>query len=98
MVQAWLMANMLSNSADPTAAARAVVEKLMDYEGTTEHAHHFMIDKCRDAGLNVVAIEGDQSLQEDVLSVHHSFIATFAQKPVLKVIQNAAGATWAINT
>jgi hypothetical protein len=98
MVQSWLSANMLAGSADPKKASISVVEKLMDYEGTTEHSHHFMIDKCRDVGLSVVAFEDDQALQEDVLSVHHSFVATFAHKPLVKIIQNAGGSTWAINT
>lgn len=97
MVQAWLSANMLKDQPDPQAAAQSVVTKLMDYQGTTEHAHHFMIDKCREIGLNVRAFEDDQALQEDILSVHHAFIATFAHRPVLKIIQNANGSNWVIN-
>ncbi|OPH84242.1 hypothetical protein B2M20_02930 [Nitrobacter vulgaris] len=68
----------------------------MDYEGTTEHSHHFLLDKCREIGLNVTAIEDDQSLQEDILSVHHAFVATFARTSAIKVIQNATGANWTV--
>jgi ClpP class serine protease len=81
MVTTWLKNNMLSGKADPDKAAKETVKKLMDYMGTSEHSHHFLIDRCREIGLNVTAIEDDQALQEDVLSVHHSFIATFSQTP-----------------
>lgn len=94
MIEEWLAANMFSAEADPKAAAEATVGHFMNYRGTTDHAHHFLIDKCRDMGLKVVAIEDDQELQEDILSVHHSFVASFARTGAIKIIQNAAGATW----
>lgn len=94
MVAAWLAANMLSGESNPADAANTTVGHFMDYRGTTEHAHHFLIDKCHDMGLKVMAIEDDQGLQEDILSVHHSFVASFARTNAIKIIQNAAGATW----
>lgn len=97
MVHGWLRDNMLRDQSDPDSAAKSVVAKLMDYEGTTEHSHHFLIDKCREIGLNVRAFEEDQSLQEDILSVHHAFVATFAKRPVIKLIENANGALWSVN-
>ena len=96
MVSAWLRGNMLAGLDNPTAAAKTIVDSLMDYKGTTEHGHHFLIDKCRDIGLSVVGIEDDQGLQEDILSAHHAFVATFAKTQAIKVIQNAAGATWTV--
>ncbi|SFK28844.1 hypothetical protein SAMN04488498_104309 [Mesorhizobium albiziae] len=97
MVASWLEANMVKGHENPRAQAKAIVDKLMDYQGTTEHSHHFLIDNCKAIGLNVKAFEDDQDIQEDVLSVHHSFVATFAQKPVIKILQNASGLKWAIN-
>lgn len=94
MVAEWLAANMLAAETDPAAAAKATVGHFMNYRGTTDHAHHFLIDKCRDMGIKVVAIEDNQELQEDILSVHHSFIASFARTNAIKIIQNVAGATW----
>lgn len=98
MVTAWLAGNMLAGEVDPTSAAKTTVGHFMDYRGTTEHAHHFLIDKCRDMGLKVVPMESDQGLQEDVLSVHHAFVASFARTNAIKIIQNAAGATWSPST
>jgi hypothetical protein len=97
MVTAWLRGNMLADVADPAAAADYTMRKLMDYMGTTEHTHHFLIDKCKEIGLKVAAIEDDQELQEDILSVHHAFVATFAKTNSLKVIESATGATWVVD-
>ncbi len=97
MVTAWLSNNMLVNEVDPKRKATSIIDSLMDYMGTTEHAHHFLVDKCRDMGLKVRTIEDDQELQEDILSVHHSFVATFTRTKSIKVIQNANGANWIID-
>ncbi|PVE48130.1 serine protease [Pararhodobacter aggregans] len=94
MVCEWLATNMLSEEENPSVAANATVANLMNYLGTTDHAHHFLIDKCKEMGLKVLAIEDNQELQEDILSVHHSFIASFARTNAIKIIQNAHGATW----
>jgi hypothetical protein len=96
MVAAWLRSNMLSGRPKASELARSIINSLMDYKGTTEHGHHFLIDKCRAIGLNVRPIEDDQDLQEDILSVHHAFVATFANTPTIKIIQNAFGATWTV--
>jgi hypothetical protein len=96
MVTAWLSENMLSAENDPKSRAQQIVSSLMDYKGTTEHGHHFLIDKCREIGLEIKSIEDDQRLQEDILSVHHAFVATFAKTNAIKLIQNANGATWTV--
>lgn len=96
MVTGWLAANMLATEHDPAAAAESTVKQLMDYRGTTEHGHHFMLDKCRAMGLKVRSLEDDQELQEDVLSVHHTYVATFARTNTIKLIENANGANWVI--
>jgi len=96
MVSAWLRQNMLAGGNDPAAEAKALVDRLMDYSGTTEHGHHFLIDKCQEIGLRVSALEDDQQLQEHVLSVHHVFGATFAKTSALKLIQNAGNGIWTV--
>lgn len=94
MVKAWLEANMLKGESDARAAAEQVISGLMNYKETTEHGHHFLIDKCREIGLRVEAIERDQQFQEDVLSVHHAFMASFGRSDALKLIDNSTGGTW----
>ncbi|WP_037389899.1 SDH family Clp fold serine proteinase [Sinorhizobium americanum] len=97
MVAAWLKSNMLRGEEKATEKAKAIVSGLMDYKGTTEHSHHFLIDKCRAIGLHVLALEDDQDLQEAVLSVHHSYVATFARTNAIKIIENAIGANWTVS-
>ncbi|WP_417269050.1 SDH family Clp fold serine proteinase [Celeribacter sp.] len=96
MVKGWLAAGMFKDFTDPESTADAAISALMDYEGTAEHSHHFLIDHCRDIGLNVSALEDDQKLQEDVLSVHHAFVATFARMNAIKIVQNANGGIWTV--
>jgi hypothetical protein len=69
----------------------------MDYSGTTEHSHHFLIDKCMEIGLNIEAIEADQELQERILSVHHCYMASFARSAAIKIIDNSNGQTWIVD-
>lgn len=97
MVAAWLKSNMLKGEEKAAEKAKAIVSGLMDYKGTTEHSHHFLIDKCRAIGLKVFALEDDQDLQEAVLSVHHSYVATFARTNAIKIIENAIGANWSVS-
>lgn len=96
MVAGWLQRNMLREANSPKVEAERIVAALMDYEGTSAHGHHFLIDKCIDIGLNVYPLESDQHLQEAVLSVHHSYMATFHQTRAIKLIENSAGASWSV--
>ncbi|WP_407523711.1 SDH family Clp fold serine proteinase [Methylobacterium oryzisoli] len=96
MVKGWLAGNMFAHLEDPEAAAEAAVGGLMSYSENTEHGEHYLIDKCRTIGLNVVAVEDDQELQENLLSVHHSYMATFARTQAVKLIENSAGNAWVI--
>lgn len=96
MVKGWLQANMLSKDASAEDSAEHVVAALMNYSGTSGHGEHYLIDKCRAIGLNVAALEDDQDLQEAVLSVHHSYMATFTRSQVVKLIENSEGKTWVV--
>lgn len=98
LVRKWLAENMFAGRPSPSDEAEKTVAKLMDYRGTTEHGHHFMVDTCRSMGISVAAIEDDQDLQEDILSVHHAFVATFAMTKALKLIENGDGANWIVSS
>jgi len=95
MVKDWLSENMLL---DCNGDAEKVVSELMNYIGTSEHSQHFLIDKCISIGLKVKALEADQNYQEAVLSVHHSFMASFEDTDALKIIDNSRGGTWSVSS
>lgn len=97
MVADWLQKGMLSDAANPRDAADAAVKHLMDYGGTSAHAHHFLIDKCKAIGLKILALESDEELQDAVLSVHHAFMATFGREKVIKIVENSIGNIWAVS-
>lgn len=94
MVTDWLRENMLAGSPDPAGSATAIVDELMNYKGQTEHGQHFLAAKCRQIGLNITELEADQAVQEDVLSVHHAYVASFARTKSIKIIENAIGGNW----
>jgi hypothetical protein len=55
------------------------------------HGRPLGIELAREHGLTVVALEDDQRLQELVLSVFHSAMATFLKTPCVKIIENHEG-------
>lgn len=96
MVRDWLKSNMFADQPEPESLANRVMDELMNYEGTSDHSHHFLADKCRDIGLTIASIEDDQDFQEDVLSVHHAFMASFERTDALKIIDNSQEGTWSV--
>lgn len=96
MIVGWLANNMFKDEVNPNDMAEKVAAELMNYSETSEHGHHFLFDYCQQIGLNVKAIEENQDLQELVLSVHHSYMATFARSDCLKQIDNSDGKSWSI--
>lgn len=58
------------------------------------HSRHFTYDFCESLGLRVEELEADQSLQELVLSVHHSFVITIDATVATKLIENQNGARY----
>jgi hypothetical protein len=55
------------------------------------HSRHFPADFCKEIGLSVEMLENDQTLQERVLSVHHSYIITLEITSATKIIENHLG-------
>ena len=91
MTAAWLLSGMLSGVDDAATVADRVLTELADHAITLSHARHLSFDRCAEIGLNVVALEGDQALQDAVLSVHHAFIQTLSGTSAFKIIENHHG-------
>ena len=88
LTEQWLDKYMLTgnNKAD---IAKRIVGQLN--ANNKSHSRHFSYEFCKNLGLNVFALEDDQVLQENVLSVHHSFIITFDVTKATKIIENQNG-------
>jgi ATP-dependent protease ClpP protease subunit len=76
------------------AKAKRIVDKLSDYSGNKAHDRHIDADECERIGLTVERIEADAALQDLILTVHHCYMHSTANTPVIKVIENHQGAAW----
>lgn len=68
-----------------------IVNELSDHALTKSHARHLSFKKCQEIGLDVVALEDDQEIQNAVLSVHHACIHTLSSTASFKIIENQNG-------
>ncbi|MCE2560044.1 MAG: S49 family peptidase [Acidobacteria bacterium] len=93
MTAEWLRAGMFENQEKAAADEKIerILKELGDHALTKSHARHLSIQRCRDIGLKVAALEDDQELQEAVLSVHHACMLTFSATPAIKLIENDRG-------
>lgn len=91
MVQEWLETCMFESRSDPTADARKVVREFGDHALTLSHSRHVSIDMARKAGVEIIALETDQKLQDAVLSVHHANILTLTATNAIKLVENQKG-------
>ena len=71
-----------------------VVKKLTDNEITKSHNRQLSLKKCKEIGLKVLALEDDDELQDQVLSVHHSVMIMLNRIEVSKVILNNDNDSW----
>ncbi len=91
MTNEWLLSGMLSSATDADDRAEKILEELSDHAVTKSHARHLSADRCKEIGLEIVALEDDQELQEHVLSLHHACIHTLGSTGAFKIIENQNG-------
>ena len=93
MVKEWLGRNMLSDleAAEMERVRGNIMTELADHTVSKSHGRHIPMQKCIDIGLKIEKLEEDQTLQDLVLSVHHSCIHTLSNTPSIKIIENQNG-------
>lgn len=91
MVRDWLMTGMFADEEDKEARANRVTSELGSHALTLSHARHISVEGARNLGLKIVALEGDQALQEAVLTIHHACIQTLGGTNAFKIIENHRG-------
>jgi len=89
----WLASGMFKECGDGEAREKAehVVAELGDPQLTYSHARHIDFDAAEKAGLKVVALEADDDLQNDFLTVHHACMLTMSSTAAVKLIENQNG-------
>lgn len=88
IVTEWLKSGMLNDEPDAEEKAKRIVDELSSHEETKMHARHIHVERLRELGVKVVALEDDQGLQDAVLTVHHACINTLQQTHAVKIIEN----------
>lgn len=91
MVKHWLVTGMFEGDAGAVAKADAIVTELGSHALTKSHARHISVEKAKEIGIKIVALEEDQKLQDAVLTVHHACIQTLSTTFACKIIENHIG-------
>lgn len=84
----WLKNCMFEKDPDAELKAKNVIDKIASHIETKSHRRHLSIQKCKEIGLKIEDLEQDQKLQDLVLSIHHSCMATFHNPTIIKIIEN----------
>ena len=91
MTAEWLRTGMFAPLGKADTEIGNVIQELGDHALTKSHDRHLSLERCRDIGLKVAALECDQKLQDAVLSLHHAYMLTFSATPAFKIIENHKG-------
>lgn len=96
IVTEWLLTGMFKDKENRIELAKSICETLNDHKLTYTHERHIHSDKAKEMGLVVTDLEVDQSLQDLVLTIHHSYMHTFGNSNAAKIIENHNGGlmTW----
>jgi len=84
---------MFDGQVDAKDKARRIVRQLTDYQGNKTHNRHIHAEECETMGLVIEHLEADGQdvLQDLVLTVHHCFMLTLMNTGTYKIIENQMG-------
>lgn len=91
MVMKQLMSGMFAGDAEAAAKATKVVSMLNNHTDTKAHNRHIHIEEAENIGLKVQALEQDQTLQDLILTVHHTYMHTLGNTQIGKIVENHLG-------
>lgn len=98
LVTEWLSTCMFKNSKQKQAKVTNIVNGLASHSFSKLHDKHYDYEDCKKIGLKVVKLESDSTLQDAVLSVHHSYVlSSYILPGALKFIENSQGQTFVIS-
>ena len=91
MTREWLQTGMFASEQNSDDKINNILKELGDHALTKSHARHLSIERCREMGLKVCALEDDDRLQDAVLSLHHACMLTFSATSAFKIVENHLG-------
>ena len=80
-----------NDSQDSDKKIKDIIKKLSDHKKTRSHGRHISSTEAEANGLVVEHLEKDNDLQDLVLTVHHTFMHTFAKTLCAKIVENHDG-------
>lgn len=92
----WLQENMLTSDSKKEEKANHITQELSSHENSKTHARRFDIKKCKEIGLKIIDLEqkdanGEDELQDLVLTIHHAYMHTFSSTNAIKIVENSMG-------
>jgi hypothetical protein len=91
LVRTGLSSYMFASLPDARRRAGTVARWLASHRYFRSHGRHIPRSVLEERGLRIERLEGDQRLQDLVLSVFHATTHTFDQTSAVKIIENHAG-------
>lgn len=92
LIEEWLKnGSMFEIDNRKTDKIKNIIKYLNNNEETKIHSRHINAKKAKEIGLKIIDLEGDNKLQEAVLSIHHCYMHTFGSSNTLKIIENHLG-------
>lgn len=85
LVNTWLP------SVNPNINMQNFLNVFLNHQNTFTHSRRISRDDCRALGLNILDLEGDQKLQDAVLSLHHCYMILFDKYNYSKAMENNIG-------
>ena len=97
LVEGWMIDCMFKNSRNREEKVKKVLDELASHDASKVHDRHYDYLKYKKLGLKVKALEDDQDLQENVLSLYHCYLLSIYKLPnAIKFIENQNGQTFVI--
>lgn len=86
-----LITSMFKDDPDKESKAGKIVDFLTDASTNKNHDRHLHREECQQAGLKIRHFEADQKMQNAILCVHHAYMISLMNTPIVKIIENNLG-------
>ena len=98
LAEGWLLDCMFNGRNDANEVVKGIMDEIASHDASKVHDRHYDYKKCKELGLNVLALEDNQVLQDKVLSLYHCYLLSVYKIPSsIKYIENQNGQTFMIN-
>lgn len=91
IVSNWLKTNMFESDSDRDRKVKKIIQCLNNHDDTKTHSRHIHYKQAKEIGLKISMMEEDQEFQDLILTVHHTYMHTFAKSHAIKIIENHDG-------